>query len=120
MNNSETIYPPAVEQLLTIIVESSKELKSEDYPLYDECVREAYGPALFDIWMTGEELVLDQETFLNLLNLAAANSTVQALEEKGLIDCIADSDGVEHVFVTSKGNDTLDIVNNITKSINWN
>lgn len=120
MNNSETIYPPAVEQLLTIIVESSKELSSEDFPLYDGCVRKAYGPALFDIWMTGEELVLDQETFLKLLNLAAANSTVQALEEKGFIDCIADSDGVEHVFVTSKGVDTMGMTSSITKSINWN
>lgn len=110
MNNQKTVYPPSVEEKLQYIVETSKELYL-GVELREECVRDEFGPMLMKNWISGDDdndKVLDADEVYDLFRRAAANSLINNMIDKGLIDSI-DGDGTEMIFVTQKGKEAFDI-----------
>lgn len=107
MNNQKTVYPPSVEEKLQYIVHTSKELYL-GVELREECIREEFGTLLMKSWISGEDLELDMDLVYGLFKRAAANSLIENLIDRGLVDAI-EGDGTEMLFVTQKGKEVFDI-----------
>jgi hypothetical protein len=101
----ERIYPDPVEAQLDALVNVLT--TSDRWPtLSIDDIRETFAPTLLDLWISGDESELSDETLLSLIKVAHAKTTIRDLEAAGLIDTISCSDG-DHVFLTSKGKKEL-------------
>ena len=107
MNNQKTVYPPSVEEKLQHIVESAKELYL-GVELHEECIRDEFGTFLMKQWLSGDEVDLDAEEVYVMFKKAAANSLINSMIDKGLIDSI-EGDDTEMIFITEKGKQAFDL-----------
>jgi len=107
MNNQKTVYPPSVEEKLQCIVESAKELYL-GVELREECIRDEFGTFLMKQWLSGDDVELDAEEVYAMFKKAAANSLINSMIDKGLIDSI-EGDGTEMIFITEKGKQAFDL-----------
>jgi hypothetical protein len=102
MNNRKTVYPPNVEEKLQHIVEASKQLKM-GVELREDSVREEFGTFLMKQWLSGDDDVeLDAEGVYAMFKKAAANSLIDGLIDKGLVDTL-EGDDTELLFLTEEG-----------------
>lgn len=102
------MYPPTVEnfldQLELGLIES--DFYCEQSPGYDTdspTVREEFGKVIFDRWQRGLELILTEQEFMSIMQRCVAQSSIQRLVEKGLVDVIEDEHGEDVVFLTERG-----------------
>ncbi len=103
-----TNYPQAIEEKLDFIVEAVLETIDDQYPIREEFVREVFGEALFQHWLTGnDEPPMDEEGFERLMKIAVAKSIFQELQDRGFIDSIEGDNDIEYVFVTAKGKEKI-------------
>lgn len=119
---SKTIYPDSIELILSDLNNSLTNTGFfTDYPeVTDSEIREVFGPYLFDKWISsGEPEITEQEleTFEAMLSRVVANSTLNTLKEKGLIDWIDDGEGNEMVFLTDAGKSVAEL-NFVNPSLN--
>lgn len=113
----ERIYPDPVEAQLDALVEALT-ITDEWSTLSVDDIRETFGPTLLDMWISGDESELSDQTLISLIKIAHAKSIVRDLEAAGLIDTISCSDG-DHVFLTSKGKKAMcDYGRNIQQLLN--
>jgi len=107
-----TTYPQSVEDRLSTIVEIMNNIEYH-YPLYEECIRETFGPVLFEQWLKGSELELEIDQFEQLIKYAIASSIVKEMKDEGLVDTIENENGEDVIFLTSLGKDAARLLNTI-------
>jgi len=61
-------------------------------------------------WLNGESLQLTEDQMIEVITHSAAQSVLQALGEKGLLDSITGDDGEERFFLTPDGKIIADII----------
>jgi hypothetical protein len=101
-----TIFPPAVAEVANSIAEALLSQKEFTYE-YPNCSKDIltneFGQVLFELWMNGEELILDRDVADHTLKRCVALGAVQLLLKEGLIDLVEDADGNEFVYITPAG-----------------
>lgn len=106
-----TNYPPTVEEKLSSVSEVMQNIDYE-YPIYDRCIREVFGPIFLQQWFDGKEIELDLNQFEDLIKLTIAKSIVEEMREEGLLDMIEDPEkGDDVVFLTQKGKTIANLLN---------
>ena len=107
-----TSYPPTVEEKLELVNDILTNIDYQ-YPVYEHCVREVFGPIFLQQWLDGKEIGFEEEEFERLLKLTIARSLVEEMKEEGLIDTIEDPQkGDDVVFLTQKGKSMAKLLNN--------
>ena len=61
-------------------------------------------------WIKGEALQLTEDQMMDVITHSAAQSVLQTLEQKGLLDSITDEDGEERFFLTADGKIIADLI----------
>ena len=99
-----TNYPQEIESKLDFLVESVKQMETEEFPMREEFIRETFGEALFEQWLAGsDENPFDEDQFRSLLKMVVAKSILQEMIDTGIVDSVDDGSGNEFVFVTPLG-----------------
>lgn len=111
-----SVYPEIVEQRIN---ESIAILKSEDYlkenNIDEEVIKDLFGQIYLPKFIKGEKLILTIEEYESLIRESMAQSTLNSLMNKGLIDGIEDEHGEMVYFLTPKGKELGQKLDNLIK-----
>jgi hypothetical protein len=108
-----TNYPPTVEEKLELVSDVLTNIDYQ-YPMYEQCIRDVFGPLLLQQWLDGTELGFEVDEFEKLLKLTIARSLVEEMREEGLLDTIHDPQkGDDIVFLTQKGKSIATLLNTV-------
>jgi hypothetical protein len=116
MNKSEIIFPPQVQIAAEEVSDGllSSPLFKMDHPNTTRNILiNGFGKAFFQLWLAGEDLVLEQEEASKILNRCIATSLFDEMLSDNMLDVIEDLEGTEHVFITQKGKDAVSILNKL-------
>ncbi len=97
-----TNYPSHIEDKLDLLCEVMANLQDE-HTIYEECVRDVFGPALLQLWFDGKDLEFELAKFEQLLKQTIAASYVKLLQNEGLVDVIENENGEDIIFLTREG-----------------
>ena len=104
------MYPKAVEDFLDQIEQGLQEenFYQEGSPGNDtdsQTVRKEFGKVVFSKWTQspGGEIFVTEQEFMGTMQRCCAQSAINSLVAKGLVDVIEDSNGEEVVFMTEVG-----------------
>ena len=61
-------------------------------------------------WINGDSLQLTEDQMMEVITHSAAQSVLQTLEQKGLLDSITGEDGEERFFLTADGKIMADLI----------
>jgi Fe2+ or Zn2+ uptake regulation protein len=111
----ETTYPnPIVEIVDKIIKTGAFEEFLNEEEIEVKYLKDSLSDLLLPKFIAGDELILSLEEIYDAINIASANSILNSLKDKGLIDSIED-EGEEKFFLTQEGHKYCLENNNIVK-----
>ena len=61
-------------------------------------------------FIQGESLILEEKEMLEVITLSAAQSVLESLKSRGMLDSIPDESGEERYFLTEEGKQVADMI----------
>ena len=104
---TDTIWPDRVLEYADSVLKAIQdELDPEE--VNPEILREELHRALFARMMQDSPLILSEEEFSQVYMLAAVQTTLSSLMERGIVDSIENEEGVPVYWLTSAGKEIVE------------
>jgi len=94
-------YPQPVQDYVNEIIDSIKEDFDSEFGI--EEFRKNCSEKILEKFINGEDLVLDEDEMISVLNLTTAETILNNLKRKEIVDSIEDEHGEEIYFLTARG-----------------
>jgi len=82
----------------------------EEEEISQEIFYKNLGSVALEYFLSGEALPITEKEMLDVITHSAAESVLESLREKGMLDSFPDENGEEHYFLTEEGKMIADII----------